>query len=116
MEDSTDVGRIFSGRLTYDKGAAIVHTLRFLIGDDEVFFEMLRTFQTTFTDSTAYASDFKALAEEETGMDFTAFFNEWYYGEGFPTYEIEYALVDGDFNYSLGTGRFNARSDTVLYQ
>lgn len=96
VEDSLNVGRIFNGRLTYDKGAAIIHTLRFLMDDDALFFEVLQTYQTTYGDGTAYAADFKAVAESVTGMDFTAFFNEWYYGEGFPTYSIEYLQVDGE--------------------
>ena len=90
VEDSLDAGVVFNGRLTYNKGAAIIHTLRFLIDDDAVFFDVLRNYQVTFTDSTAHASDFKAILEAETGMDFTNFFNEWYYGEGFPTYSIEW--------------------------
>ena len=93
VEDSLNVGRIFNGRLTYDKGAAIVHTLRFFINDDALFFQVLQNYQTTCGDGTAYAADFKAIAESVTGMDFTAFFNEWYYGEGFPTYSIEYTQV-----------------------
>lgn len=96
VEDSLNVDRIFDGRLTYNKGAAIVHTLRFLINDDEVFFDVLQTYQTQFKDSTATASDFKQVAEEVSGLDLTAFFNEWYYGEGYPTYSIEYVQVDGE--------------------
>lgn len=96
VEDSLNVGRIFSGRLTYDKGAAIVHTLRFLIDNDDQFFEILQTYQSTYGDGTARTIDFKEIAETITGKDFTAFFNEWYYGEGFPTYHVEYTLVDGE--------------------
>jgi aminopeptidase N len=57
--DSLNESRIFSGRLTYDKGAAIVHTIRFLINNDSLFFEGLRAFQVTFKDSTATGVDFK---------------------------------------------------------
>jgi len=89
-EDSLDAGVVFNGRLTYNKGAAIIHTMRFLINDDVLFFDVLKAYQVAFTDSTAHASDFKAILETETGMDFTDFFNEWYYGEGFPTYSIEW--------------------------
>lgn len=96
VEDSLSVGRIFSGRLTYDKGAAIVHTLRFLMNDDDVFYDVLQTYQDTYAMGTAHAADFKQVAETVSGLDFTNYFNEWYYGEGFPTYSIEYALVDGE--------------------
>lgn len=96
VEDSLNVGRIFSGRLTYNKGAAIVHTLRFLIDNDEHFFEILQTYQTTYGGSTAQAADLKAIAESISGKDFTAFFNEWYYGEGFPEYRVEYTVFEGE--------------------
>jgi len=82
--------RIFSGRLTYNKGAAIIHTLRHEIQDDDLFFDVLGTFQTNFTDSTATGEDFKNTAEDVTGMDFEQFFDQWYYGEGYPKYQIEY--------------------------
>ena len=82
--------RIFNGRLSYNKGAAIIHILRHEIQDDELFFDVMSTFQTDFTDSTATGEDFKNTAEDVTGMEFDQFFDQWYYGEGFPKYEIEY--------------------------
>ena len=88
-------GRIFSSRLSYDKGAVIVHTLRHEIQNDELFFDVLNTFQTDFTDSTATGEDFKNTAEEVTGMDFDQFFDQWYYGEGYPIYNIEYYNHEG---------------------
>jgi aminopeptidase N len=88
-------GRIFSGRLSYNKGAAIIHTLRHEIQNDDLFFEVLETFQTDFTDSTATGEDFKNTAEVVTGMDFEQFFDQWYYGEGYPIYNIEYYNLDG---------------------
>ena len=84
--DSLNENRIFSGRLTYDKGAAIVHTMRYMVNDDALFFNILRDFQVTFKDSTAYGIDFKEALEEATGIDFNPVFEEWYFGEGYPTY------------------------------
>ena len=93
-EDSLNKSRVFSNRLTYDKGAAIIHTLRFLVNDDLIFFNILRTFQSTFSGSTARLSDFKLIAETVSGLDLTNFFKEWYYGEGFPTYSAEWNKVN----------------------
>ena len=89
--------RIFDGRLSYNKGAAIIHTLRHEIQDDEVFFDVLKTFQKEFTDSTATGDDFKRIAEDVTGMDFEQFFDQWYYGQGYPIYDIEYSMSEGTF-------------------
>lgn len=90
VEDSLHEASIFSGRLVYNKGAAIIHTLRFLLNDDVQFFQALQLYQQTFGDSTAHASDMKQIMETVSGLDLTNFFNEWYYGEGYPTYSIEW--------------------------
>ncbi len=89
-----NIGRIFNGRLSYHKGASIIHVLRHEINDDEVFFDILKSFQTKFSDSTATAEDFKELAEEVSGMELRQFFDQWYYGEGYPLYEIEWNMKD----------------------
>lgn len=90
VADSLNENAIFNGRLVYDKGGAIVHTLRYIINDDEVFFDLLKAFQVQFANSTATGLEFKEFAEGFTGMDFTAFFEEWYFGEGYPTYSVQY--------------------------
>ena len=56
-------GRIFNGRLSYRKGAAIIHTLRHEIQNDSLFFEVMGTFQTQYTDNTATGENFKEIAE-----------------------------------------------------
>jgi aminopeptidase N len=86
--DSLNENRIFSGRLTYDKGAAIVHTMRYMVNDDALFFDILRDFQVAFKDSTANGIDFKEALEDATGIDFNPVFEEWYFGEGYPTYSL----------------------------
>lgn len=88
--DSLTDASIFSSRLSYDKGAAIIHTLRFLIDDDTTFFNVLQTYLNTYANSSATTPEFKAIAENVSGLNFTNFFNEWYYGEGFPTYSLEW--------------------------
>ena len=89
--------RIFSGRLSYDKGAVIIHMLRHEIQNDDLFFEIMRTFQTDFTGSTATGEDFKNTAEQVTGMDFGYFFDQWYYGEGYPMYDLDWYSTNTRF-------------------
>jgi len=90
--------RIFNGRLSYSKGASIVHTLRHEIQDDDLFFDVLATFLTDFSGGTATGEDFKATAEAVTGMDFEQFFNQWYYGQGYPIYNFQYYMDGGTFH------------------
>ncbi len=106
--------RIFDGRLSYNKGAAIIHTLRHEIHDDDLFFEVMKTFQTDFTDSTATGDDFRRIAEEVTGMDFETFFDQWYYGEGYPKYDISYYMLYGNFH--LVSTQTTSSASTPFFQ
>jgi aminopeptidase N len=86
-----DENRIFSGRLSYDKGSAIIHNLRFELQNDNTFYQVLQAFQQQYKDSVATADDFKNLAQTISGKDLTDFFNQWYYGEGYPTFNVDYS-------------------------
>ncbi len=92
---TNDENRIFDGRLSYDKGSAMIHMIRFEMQNDSLFFATLKKFQLDFADSTASGEDFKQVADDVSGLDFTDFFNQWYYGEGYPTYHLTwYQLND----------------------
>lgn len=95
-EDGVGIsGRIFDYRLSYKKGAAIIHMIRKLIEDDPLFFSILREFLKRYNFSTATGDDFQRLLEEKTQLNFENFFNEWYYGQGYPLIGIEwYQLGD----------------------
>lgn len=95
--DTTSINRIFSSRLSYDKGCAIVHTLRFVINDDNLFFAVLKNFQNQYHNSTASIDDFKLVAETTTGLNLTQFFNQWIYGEGYPTFTVRWNQVGNTF-------------------
>lgn len=83
-----DEQRIFDYRLSYEKGSAIIHTIRFILNNDSVFYSVLKTYQQNFSGNVASATDFKNILETISGIDFTDYFNQWYYGEGYPTYNI----------------------------
>ena len=94
--DSLNESRIFDGRLTYDKGGAIIHTFRFIINNDSIFFTALKNYQTNFKDSVAVGTDVQAELEAASGIDFTEAFDQWYYGEGYPTYSTRWNSVGSD--------------------
>jgi aminopeptidase N len=94
--DSLNESRIFSGRLTYDKGAAIIHSMRYIMNNDSLFFETLQNFLTSKAYATAYGIDVRDAFTQASGIDYTPFFDEWYFGEGFPTYSIEWRQLGSD--------------------
>lgn len=88
-QDTTDVGRVFSSRLSYSKGAMLLHMLRWVIGDDN-FFKGIKNYATdpALQHGFARSADFKAHMEAVSGRDLTGFFANWLYGEGYPSYSV----------------------------
>ena len=86
-----DENRIFSSRLSYNKGAAIIHNLRFEIQNDNQFFQILQNFQNQYKNSFASATDFQNVAQAVSGKNLSDFFTQWYYGEGYPTFNVDYS-------------------------
>ncbi|RZL08560.1 MAG: T9SS type A sorting domain-containing protein [Hymenobacter sp.] len=95
VPDTTNVGRIFNSNLTYKKGAAVVHLLRYLCHDDARFFGVLRTYQRQFSGRTARTADLQRLFEAELGQPLDYFFQQWYRGEGFPAFGVRWNQVGG---------------------
>lgn len=83
--------RIFDGRLTYTKGGYVLRMIKWILGDDQ-FYAMLKAYQNNpaFAYSYVKTNDFRDFLTTYTGRDFTEFFNDWIYGEGYPSYQIRW--------------------------
>lgn len=92
-----NVERIFDSRLTYWKGALMINMIRFEIQDDDLFYQVLKNFQIEFADSTASATDFLNVLNETSGKNFNEFFQQWYYGEGYPIFSFSWKQQEGQF-------------------
>lgn len=90
--DTTDINRIFNGRLSYSKGAMILHTLRWVIGDS-AFFAGIRNYLNDAHIAYGFAltSQFQRHMEWAAGRSLQWYFDDWYVGEGFPSYNIEWS-------------------------
>ena len=89
VSDVTNIGRIFSGRLSYNKGSYLLHMLRWKLGD-ELFFSGLRNYLHARQYNFGTTQELKQELELVSGYDLTEFFEDWYEGQGFPTYNITY--------------------------
>jgi hypothetical protein len=69
--------RVFRA-LIYNKGAAVLHMLRRLVGD-EAFFRGLRRFYAENRFKKAGTDDFQTAMEAETGRNLERFFQRWIY-------------------------------------
>ena len=91
VKDSTDVGAIFNGRLSYSKGAYLLHMLRWIVGDDNFFKGMKNYFNDpAVANGFANTNQFIKHIEIVGDTTLTEFVNDWFYGEGFPEYSAEY--------------------------
>lgn len=89
--DTTNVSRIFSGRLSYNKGSMVLHMLRKKLGDTN-FFQALKDFLSAPEHAYDYAKteDFISIIEMTSGEDLTEFFSDWLYNEGYPSYTVNW--------------------------
>lgn len=88
--DISNVNRIFSSRLSYNKGAMVVNMLRFKLGDTN-FFQGIKNYlaDTNLAYKYAQSSDLKSHLETVSGLSLTEFFNDWVYGQGYPSYQFQ---------------------------
>ena len=95
VRDTTNIGTIFSGRLSYAKGAYLLHMLRWILGDDD-FFTGMRSYFNDPEIANGFARTHQFVQHMETAGDtsLTEFFDDWFYGEGFPLYSAEFAPVE----------------------
>lgn len=87
--DTLNVSRIFSSRLSYNKGAMVFHMLRYKMGDAN-YFQALRNYLADNELAYAYARtpDLQSHLETQSGMDLDEFFNDWVYRQGYPSYSV----------------------------
>ena len=97
VADTTNLNLIFSGRLSYNKGSYLLFMLRFILGDD-VFLRGLRRYQQdpTLVYGNATTADLKRNLEAESGKNLTYFFDQWYTGQGYPSYQVKWNILDSN--------------------
>jgi hypothetical protein len=99
--------RVFRA-LVYNKGAAVLHMLRRLLGD-EVFFKGLRRFYMDRRYQKAGTEDFERAMEAESGRVLDRFFERWIYNSGIP--RVRYGTQIGDKQVLV---RFEQTGDQVF--
>ncbi len=84
------LGDVFS-IYTYEKGAAVLHMLRYVLDKDtSLFFGALRYYRSQHEFSYALTSQFINDVMTYTGRDLMWFFNEWVYQPGWPIYDVRW--------------------------
>jgi tetratricopeptide (TPR) repeat protein len=75
--------------LATDKGAMILHMLRWVLGEDK-YNKTMREFAGEFAGKSASMDDFKTIAEKNYGDQLTWFFSQWLDSTGAPEFKVKY--------------------------
>jgi len=93
----------------YNKGAMVLHTMRNIINDSTLFFDILQTFYREHAAlSHVTTSDFIELVERKTGKDWGTFFRTYLYRREVPVLSICYGAYNNDHE-PIMTNPENAR-------
>lgn len=85
---------------TYQKGSAVVHTLRETVGDVN-FWKGINIYLNRHKLETVETPDLKRAMEEASGKDLTWFFNQWVYKGGFPQLTVRQSYTARNKKLSL---------------
>ena len=77
--------------LATDKGAMILHMLRWVLGEDK-YNQTMREFATTYAGKSATMADFQTIAEKHYGQQLTWFFSQWLDSTGAPEFKLKYTV------------------------
>jgi len=75
--------------LATDKGAMILHMLRFVLGEEK-YNKTMREFASQFAGKSASLDNFQAVAEKNYGDQLTWFFSQWLDSTGAPEFKVKY--------------------------
>ena len=82
---------------TYMKGAWVMHTLRSVINNDEIWFKILKEFMVENAKGFANTKDFFNKVKENTGEDYWYFAEQYFYSPNQPV--LEYYQDENNYHY-----------------
>ena len=118
-DTTPDVNTLFNTAITYDKGACVLHMLRYVIGDTTVFFNCFRNYTadtTNFKFKSAATDDMVASFSQTYGQDLSWFFNEWVKQPNHPQYQNVWGYSQAGSNWQVGFRATQTLATTPFHQ
>lgn len=110
---------LFNGAITYDKGACVLHMLRYTIGDS-LFFASFKAYATdtaNFRLKNAVTDDFFDKFSAVSGQDLNWFKDEWVKQPNHPAYQNSYNVTDlGNGSWRLVFVANQVQTNTVFHK
>ncbi|MCK9219108.1 MAG: T9SS type A sorting domain-containing protein [Bacteroidales bacterium] len=88
---------LYNTAITYNKGACVLHQLRYVLGDS-TFFHVMNSYatDTNFRFKNAITEDFVAKVNQASGQNLNWFFDEWVYSSNHPVYQNTFEIKQVD--------------------
>lgn len=119
-ETTPDVNTLFNTAITYNKGACVLHMLRYVVNDTNVFFNMIRGYATdtaNFKYKSSATDDFTAKISQVYGQDLTWFINQWVKQPNHPVYANLYQFYNnGNGTWNVGFQATQTQSNTPFHR
>ncbi len=111
------IGALFSSRLSYAKGGYVVRMIRWILGDANFKIAIKNyTSQAGLAYGYAVTNDLKNSLLTTSGKDFTEFFNDWIYGQGYPTYTIRWKQNPATNGFNIKVSQTQSHSSVSYYE
>lgn len=81
------------GTTVYKKGADVIHTLRWYMGDS-LFFNCVKGYLDAYKFQHVGTSDLRDYLSQCSGIDLNDYFNDWIYAPGFPHFSLQYFTTE----------------------
>ena len=94
----------------YPKAAAMLHELRFLMGD-EAFFRGIGAYLKAFAHSLADTDDFRKAMEKSSGLQLEEFFEQAFFRPGHPEFEAGYSWDPASMTATLRVRQVQSTDD-----
>ena len=113
-QDTTDANQLFDYRTTYQKGAMVLHQLRWVLGDS-IFFAAIRNYladpltRYRFADQDQLRVHFESLCN----CSLADYFDDWIMGEGYPNYHLIWR--QSGTSLSIELNQTNSMNNSIEY-
>lgn len=78
--------------VVFYKGAYVYHMLRTTIGEEK-FFNLIKSYYSTFKGQNAGIDDFEALTNKVSGQNLRGFYGLWIDSTGVPEFKVEFSII-----------------------
>lgn len=112
-----DINKLYNGPIIYAKASAVLHMLRYVLGDS-VFFNALKSYTNDpeLQFGNISTEEFISKIMNYTGKDLGWYFNQWLAGTYYPVYKNYYSITQTDSEFMVDLVFTQENKENIYYQ